>query len=43
VLHSQRIGKDNKPIIAKGDIDDTVLDQYHESRKVVAVGCEVGI
>jgi hypothetical protein len=43
VLHSQRIGKSYKPIIAKGDIDDTVLDQYQELGKVIAAGCEAGI
>jgi len=43
MLLNQRVGKGDKPIIAKGDIDDTVLDQYQESVKVVATGCDVGI
>ena len=43
MLLNQRVGKGNIPIIAKGGIDDTVLDQYQESGKVAAAGCEVGI
>jgi hypothetical protein len=32
-----------EPVIARGDLDETVLDRCEELGSVIAAGCEAGI